>query len=42
VVATSFARHLDRTRDCFDRVVFAVYDRRAGTPAVQAFREVFS
>jgi uncharacterized protein (TIGR02452 family) len=42
VVAASFARHLGRTRGRFDRVVFAVYDRRAGTPAVRAFQEAFS
>ncbi|HVT71393.1 MAG TPA: TIGR02452 family protein [Trebonia sp.] len=42
VVATAFAGHLDRTRGRFDRVVFAVYDRRAGTPVLDAFRAVFS
>lgn len=40
VVADAFAGHLKRTRGWFDRIVFAVYDRRPGTPVFAAFQDV--
>lgn len=39
-VAAAFAGHLDRTRGWFDRIVFAVHDRRPGTPVFAAFQGV--
>jgi len=42
VVAEVFARHLAGTfAGAFDRVVFAIYDRKPGAPTLEAFRARF-
>ena len=41
-VAAAFAGQIARAGRWFDRIVFPVYDRQAGTPAYTAFARTFS
>jgi len=42
VVAAAFSRQIARSGGWFDRIVFPVYDRHAGTPTYTAFTRVLA